>query len=189
VRGAGSGVPCWRPRTPSIGGLRTGPWGTTTLPPEGLRRATAEDARRRPTQIAAAGACLSAFLYCPAGWLDPGRPGGSIPAGASEGARQPSGLRRTNDPCKPRAPPRERSRSPDFPLTGPWPVIILPRSIGSLGRDVRDIRDRTWGAHRHDGMTAVAIGGAQIEARKGLFCWRNQAHDEIGVRWRDEERA
>jgi hypothetical protein len=48
-----------------------------------------------------------------------------------------------------------------------------------MPRDVREFSDRTLGAHRHDGMTAVAIGGAQNEARKGLFYWQNQAQDQV----------
>ena len=43
-----------------------------------------DERRARELKIAAAGACPSARLQYPAGWLNPGRPGGSIPAGASE---------------------------------------------------------------------------------------------------------
>ena len=44
IRRGGCGVPCWRLRRLSTGGLWPGPWGTTTPPPGGLRRETAEDA-------------------------------------------------------------------------------------------------------------------------------------------------
>ncbi len=68
--GAGCGVPCWRPRKLSTGGLRPGPWGTTTLPPEGLRRETAEDAWPETDSNRRGGRSLSAQTPDYPDWRD-----------------------------------------------------------------------------------------------------------------------
>ncbi|HET7715847.1 MAG TPA: hypothetical protein VFK86_09480 [Bauldia sp.] len=53
----------------------------------------------------------------------------------------------------------DRNRDRDYFAAQQW----------EFRRHGREIRDRTLGAHRHDGLTAVATGGALKTGPKGPF--------------------